>query len=110
MNIMKRAHQVRKEMVFQLQRLSYQKQMSLCLKKAYSETVLKKYNEKLKQESEAKLLKQKKEAVKKMKQSKVEMKNKTPYQPKQVSEIDLAKGAFTADQRDRNKDLKVRAW
>lgn len=110
MNAMKRAHQIRKERAYQLQSLSYREQMSFCLKAAHKENELKKYNEELRAKSIARLEQQKKDAAERMRIAQKKMKNKKPFQPKPFSELDIAKGAFEADQRDRAKGLKVRAW
>jgi len=110
MTAMKRAHQIRKERAFQLQALSYREQMSFCLKAAYKELALKKYNEKLKAASIARLEQQKKLAAERMRRAQQEMKNKKPFEPKEFSEMDLAKAAFAADQRDRVNNLKVRGY
>ena len=110
MKTMQRAHQIRKERSYQLQSLSYREQMSFCLKAAHKENALRQYNEKLRAKSIARLEQQKKDAAERMRRAQEEMKNKKPFQPKTFSELDFAKGAFEADQRDKQLGLKVRGW
>lgn len=107
---MKRAHQIRVYEAYQLQGLSYHNQMSICLKRAYKEIALVKENEKRKKIAQERLEQQKAEAIVRMNRVKEQMKNKKPRAEKVLSELDFAKAAYAADQRDKAAGLNVRYW
>ena len=94
MTAMKRAHELRRQLSPLMPSKSYREMMSMCLKQAHNE---------LKIKAKAAQLKAAREANRPV--------FKAPKASgKEFAEMDIAKAAFAADQRDRALGLNVRGY